>query len=154
VNPGVKPIGGPKDESPVVSAGSPAVNGSALTYYIHDHSQSFRLQLIGTLSEPFLPGLKGCWLTAASSRSGRGTCIDICRLTSADENGVTWLSELARLPGVEFIVTAGYPEQLAQTLNLPNRYFGTQRTRQSWLYRIRAWFSSHRSPVLPRRGRS
>jgi hypothetical protein len=137
---GVEQIGDLKDEDQLVSVPSPAVNGSTLSYYIHDHSQSFRLQLIGALSEPFLPGLKGCWLTAASSRSGRATWIDICRLTSADEHGVIWLSELARLPGVEFIVTAGYPEQLAQTLNAPNRYFGTEQRRQRWPYRIKARF--------------
>ncbi len=67
---------------------------SALKYYLHDGAKSFRIQLIGTLSEGDLRDLSGCWQTARSSVAKRGIVVDSAGLKSVDEAGRTWLEEM------------------------------------------------------------
>lgn len=67
---------------------------SALKYYLHDGSTSFRIQLIGNLTEADLPELSGCWRTARSSVVGRRLVIDSTKLERLDEAGRNWLAEM------------------------------------------------------------
>ena len=67
---------------------------SALKYYLHDGATSFRIQLLGTLSEADLPELLGCWRTARSSVIGRRLVIDSIKLEGLDDAGRSWLEEM------------------------------------------------------------
>jgi hypothetical protein len=67
---------------------------TALKYYLHDGSTSFRIQLLGTLTEADLPELSGCWRTARSSVVGRRLVIDSTKLERLDEPGRNWLVEM------------------------------------------------------------
>ena len=67
---------------------------TALKYYLHDGSTSFRIQLLGTLTEADLPELSGCWRTARSSVAGRRLVIDSTGFERLDEAGRSWLEEM------------------------------------------------------------
>lgn len=67
---------------------------SALKYYLHDGAKSFRIQLLGDLSEADVPELAGCWRTARSSVLGRQLIIDARKLEGLDEAGRNWLQEM------------------------------------------------------------
>lgn len=67
---------------------------SALKYYLHDGAKSFRIELLGALSEADLPELAGCWRTARSSVLGRRLLIDLRKLEGLDEAGRNWLQEM------------------------------------------------------------
>ncbi|MFZ0592235.1 MAG: hypothetical protein WAM39_17360 [Bryobacteraceae bacterium] len=83
----------------------PAVGLQRLKYYIHDHSQSFRLQLLGHLTESDLPELDGCWQTAKPSVAGRKIKLDLRGLTSTDAAGQQWLGAMAGNQDVEVLVS-------------------------------------------------
>jgi ABC-type transporter Mla MlaB component len=67
---------------------------SALKYYLHDGAKSFRIQLLGTLSQSDLRDLSGCWRTARSSVARRAIVVDAVGLKSVDSAGRSWLEEM------------------------------------------------------------
>src|SRR4051794_4629392 len=69
---------------------------SALKYYIHDGTESFRFQLIGELREGDVKELSGCWQTAKSTFGSRKLVVDLCQLRSTDEGGKEWLLAMVR----------------------------------------------------------
>jgi|SRR3982751_2252930 len=69
---------------------------SALKYYIHDSTDSFRFQLIGELRDADVKELSGCWETAKSTFGSRKLVLDLRALASTDENGKEWLLAMVR----------------------------------------------------------
>ena len=68
---------------------------SSFTYYIHDTVETFRLQLLGELTEAEVEELKGCWRTAKSTLGNRKLLLDLRRLKSVDDAGKQWLAVMS-----------------------------------------------------------
>lgn len=69
---------------------------SALKYYIHDGTDSFRFQLTGDLREADVKELSGCWATAKTTFGSRKLVLDLRRLASTDDSGKEWLLAMVR----------------------------------------------------------
>lgn len=110
-----------------------------LSYYIHDHSHSFRLELFGALAEGEIADLDGCWKTAESSVAGRKVRIDLRGVTAIDSAGRQWLAEMARVEGAEFVIS---PEISGELPGSAVRVTGisANETSSSCVSRIRALF--------------
>jgi ABC-type transporter Mla MlaB component len=83
----------------------PLSGGRRLKYYIHDHSHSFRLQLLGHLTTSDLSELEGCWQTAKPSVAGRKIQLDLLGLSGVDAAGQRWLGEMAAGENLEILVS-------------------------------------------------
>ncbi len=94
-----------QSEANVAEAVVPVAAMRRLKYYIHDHSQSFRLQLLGYLTASDLPELEGCWQTAKPSVAGRKVKLDLRGLTGADAAGQQWLAGMTGNKDVEVLVS-------------------------------------------------
>ena len=69
---------------------------SYFRYYIHDAVASFRLQLLGELTEADIADLNGCWRTAKTTLGSRQLILDLHALKSVDETGKQWLAGIAQ----------------------------------------------------------
>lgn len=72
------------------------LQSSSFRYYIHDAVDSFRLQLIGELTEAEVPELNGCWRTAKPTIGARKVLLDLHALRTVDESGKQWLAGMAQ----------------------------------------------------------
>lgn len=89
-----------------------------LKYYIHDHSHSFRLQLLGYLTASDLSELEGCWQTAKPCIAGRKIQLDLRGLAGADTAGQHWLGEMAGSEGLEVLASAKSANLLIPGINV------------------------------------
>ena len=78
---------------PESAASQPRARGrsSLFKYYIHDHIDACRLQLIGELTESDVPELSGCWRTARTILGDRKLLVDLRKLKTVDEAGKQWI---------------------------------------------------------------
>jgi hypothetical protein len=76
-----------------------------LSYYIHDNSDTFRLEMRGSLTGDHIAELEGCWKTAKPSVAGRRVLIDLRAVRVADAAGRSWLAEMARVENTEFVAS-------------------------------------------------
>jgi ABC-type transporter Mla MlaB component len=118
-------------------------NGPAnrLSYYIHDHSHSFRLELFGALAEGEIADLDGCWRTAESSVAGRKVRIDLRGVSVIDSAGRQWLANMARIEGAEFVISPEMSSELPDSV-VRLTETATKALSSSWDSRIRALFRS------------
>jgi hypothetical protein len=61
-------------------------------YYIHDTAEGYRLQLLGSLTDPSVSELNCCWLTARDTLKGRKLILDLRGVKYVDERGRQWLA--------------------------------------------------------------
>jgi hypothetical protein len=132
----------------------PGAGPRRLKYYIHDHSHSFRLQLLGYLGVQDLAELEGCWQTAKPSVVGRKIRLDLLGLAGADEAGQQWLADMAESKEVELFVSAEAAGVLGLKGNVETA--GTDGSvRASWTDRFKAWTRTGRkSATVEGPGRS
>lgn len=123
---------------------SPAAS-PRLRYYMHDHSHAFRLQLVGNFSEIDVSELDGCWTTACRSVAERKVCIDLRRVTGMDAAARTWLSEMSRNAGVEFIAPPSLAFELPESSVLQLQT--AEALRPSQWQRLMQFFFRERRPV-------
>lgn len=114
---------------------------AALKYYLHDHSDAFRLQLIGALTVSSVAELDGCWRTAKSIVVRRKICLDLRGLNAIDEPARVWLKRLIAEDEAECLTaTSGFSEALGKelgavcrTVNSPARSQFLQRRFKGWV---------------------
>jgi ABC-type transporter Mla MlaB component len=75
---------------------APLVRSSSFKYYIHDGSDTFRLALLGELTEAEVTDLTGCWNTARTTLGKRNLILDLRGLRNVDDAGKRWLAEMAQ----------------------------------------------------------
>jgi hypothetical protein len=78
-----------------------------LSFYLHDHASSFRIELRGRLTSKDLAELEGCWATAVSSIGSRSVCLDLRGLSDADEAGRGWLRLMGESQHVQVVAEQG-----------------------------------------------
>jgi len=71
------------------------VRSSLFKYYIHDSVESWRIQLLGELSEAEVGELNGCWSTAKTTLANRKLLLDLRNLKKIDESGKRWIISMA-----------------------------------------------------------
>lgn len=66
----------------------------SMDYYQHDGVTTFRFQLAGELSGPWVTDLEHAWQTATSIMRGKQLVLDVSDLTAADPPGVQLLRRM------------------------------------------------------------
>jgi ABC-type transporter Mla MlaB component len=76
-----------------------------MDYYQHDGATTFRFQLAGDLTGPWVTDLEHAWQTASSIMRGKQLVLDVSDLTGADSLGLQLLRRMlgagARLVSAE-----------------------------------------------------
>jgi hypothetical protein len=114
---------------------------SALKYYLHDGARSFRIQLLGSLSEANVPELAGCWRTARSSVEGRRLIIDLRKLEGLDEAGRNWLQEMIDEGAI-------VEDRLGSSPSIPARFDRRENVSKADTKSPRRRFGKVRAPVI------
>lgn len=114
---------------------------SALKYYLHDGAKSFRIQLLGALTEDDIPELAGCWRTARSSVLGRQLIIDSRKLDRMDEAGRNWLQEMVDEGAI-------VEDQLGSSIAIPARFEMRESLSKTDTKSLRRRFGKVRAPVI------
>src|SRR5258708_27601993 len=76
-----------------------------LTYYLHDGSGEFRIQLAGHLSQANARDLEEAWRTASSTIDGKCLIVDLSHVTSIDVSSRELLDEW-HTQGARLVVTS------------------------------------------------
>lgn len=85
----VQSISGPK------RSGS-SVRSSCFKYYIHDSSDTCRLELQGEFTEAEVTELSGCWNTARTTLGARKLVLDLRGLRMVDDAAKRWVAGMAQ----------------------------------------------------------
>lgn len=72
------------------------VRSSSFKYYIHDSSDSFRIELQGEFTEAEVTELSGCWKTARTTVSKRNLILDLQKLRRVDDAAKCWIAQMAQ----------------------------------------------------------
>lgn len=72
------------------------VRSSCFKYYIHDSSDTFRLELQGEFTEAEVTELSGCWNTAKTTLGNRKLVLDLGGLRMVDDAGKRWVAGMAQ----------------------------------------------------------
>lgn len=72
------------------------VRSAAFKYYIHDGSDTCRLQLIGEFTETEVAELNGCWRTARTTLGKRKLVLDLQSLRAVDDAAKRWIASMAQ----------------------------------------------------------
>lgn len=67
-----------------------------MDYYQHDGATTFRFQLAGELTGPWVTDLEHAWQTATSIMRDKQLVLDVSDLTGADATGVQLLHRMLR----------------------------------------------------------
>jgi hypothetical protein len=123
----------------MISASNPA-----LQYYIHDDSDTLRLELAGNLSGADAQNVYQAWHTALSIIGARPLIIDISYVVAADEQGRALL-RLWQQNGAQII--AGSPQSMAVVEPIFGERLLAPPPKPTWLERLNR-FLHGRSPVI------
>ena len=88
------------------------VRSAAFKYYIHDGSDSCRLQLIGEFTESEVAELNGCWRTARTTLGKRKLVLDLRGLKAVDDAAKRWIASMAQ-EGATYIPESFLRDSLA-----------------------------------------
>src|SRR5258706_12691201 len=86
-----------------------------LSYYLHDGSGVFRIQLAGHLSQGGARALERAWSTASSVTDGKGLIVDLSQVTSIDASGCELLDK-CRTKRARLAVNSSQAQQPTQPM--------------------------------------
>ena len=86
-----------------------------LSYYLHDGSGVFRIQLAGHLSQGGARDLERAWSTASSVTDGKCLIVDLSQVTSIDASGCELLDKW-RTQGARLVVNSSEAQARIQVM--------------------------------------
>ena len=105
---------------------------SGLTYYLHDESEGFRIQLRGDLSQRAVSDLDQARRTASSVFGGRRLVVDLTAVSSIDASGNELLDQWCGL-GAQVVVTTAKAKTRVQSLTgVPITFLGADSRYGRW----------------------